>query len=124
MSKAFNIKFFLKSLKEITGEGIEEFYSDNYKKENSDSIAEKDCYSDGKPKLFLKIIEFLSGLESSFKIEKRHESIKQLMNSLAENNSHFQKLIAREYSKVVFLFLLKFLTLYYKKLFLYSNYSN
>ena len=100
MTNSFNTKFFLKSLTEITGSGISEFYFDNKDKNSKDSSENRDYYPSGKPKLFQKLIVFLSGLETSFGVDKRDKTIQDVLESLTKNECPFQILIKKEYSKV------------------------
>ena len=103
MTKGFNTKFFLKSLTEITGPGMSEFYSDNLSKNSEDPKNKNNCYTSGRPKLFQKLIVFLSGLETSFGMDKRDKTIKTVLKSLTKKDSAFQTLITKEYSKVDYL---------------------
>jgi len=100
MNSAFNNKFFLKSLKEITGSGIVEFYTDNSVTDSKNSSESKEHYPSGRPKLFQKLVVFLSGLETSFQMNKRHKITNEILKSLTNKESAFQKLIDKEYIKV------------------------
>lgn len=100
MTSTFNLKFFTKSFKEASEENIEEFYKDNCQSSDSANSKSSLTYPSGKPKLFQKLVLFLSNLETSFDVDKRHVQVKQVLSSLAKLQSPFQRLVAREYSKV------------------------
>lgn len=100
MSSAFHTKFFQKSLVEVTGDGIEDFYKENCRGPSAPCPGSKEFHPSGQPKLFQKLVVFLSGLETSFKVDKRHASVKRLIDSLLSPDSAFQRLVSREYSKV------------------------
>jgi hypothetical protein len=100
MTSAFNLKFFTKSFKEASEDNIEEFFHDNCTVSTSENQKRVQMYPSGKPKLFQKLVCFLSGLESSFNVDKRHVQVKRLLSSLADSRSPFQRLVVREYSKV------------------------
>ena len=100
MKSGFVNKFFLKSLIEITGDKICEFYTDNCIKETKELVNHKEHYPSGRPKLFQKMVVFLSGLETSFNMNNRDKETKKIINSLTDKESPFQKLLNKEYSKV------------------------
>lgn len=100
MTSEYYNKFFVKSLTDITGQGITEFYNDNCSNSAKNSEESKEFYPSGRPRLFQKLAAFVSGLESTFKVDVRHPHTKNKINSLTECDSHFQKLLKREYNKV------------------------
>lgn len=101
MTSEYYNKFFVKSLEDITGEGLLEFYKDNCADPVKNPLENKEHYSSGRPRLFQKLTAFLTGLETTFKVDIRHPRTRAQINALADCDSHFQKLLKTEYTKVL-----------------------